>query len=67
MDKEKYQALRKDNQLDLELLYEFYLEKKSPEKPTLDINNFQNLIQTHIQLVGIDSDRIWNFFDKMYV
>jgi hypothetical protein len=64
--KEDYLKLKKDNLYSLEFLYEMYLEKKSPDKPTLSFEQFRDPMIIHISLVGIDTERYFEFFDKKF-
>lgn len=64
--KEAYLKMKSSNQIDIESLYEMYLENKSPEKQTLSIEQFIHPMTIHLSLVGIDMEKYHAFFDKKF-
>lgn len=55
-----------NNQITSEMLYEYYLEYKEPNKDTIDYHNFTQLISLYNQTYGINQQRIYNHFMTKY-
>jgi hypothetical protein len=65
MDREKYLKMRMDNQLGMDICYEYYLEQH-PNPTIKDMQSFIQHFQPFIQMFGPDFNELIRFYDSKF-
>lgn len=66
MEREDYLILRKNNQINLEFTYEYYNIMNRDENKKYSIEEFAQLFQAYVNMLGINLVKIYEYFDAKF-